>query len=56
MEIAAIEAKLATLQRMRKALGELVTACASRGRTQECPILEALEDGAENAGEGADES
>ena len=55
-KIASIEGKIATLQRMRDALGELVVACATRGKTGECPILEALEDGAETAGEGVDRS
>ena len=41
--IARIDGKVAELQRMRSALGELVTACHARRPTDDCPILDALE-------------
>jgi cytosine/adenosine deaminase-related metal-dependent hydrolase len=40
-KIADIEAKIATLQRMRKALVKLTKECSGRGPTSECPILDA---------------
>lgn len=42
-KIADIEAKIETLQRMKKALVQLTKSCSGRGPTSECPILEALE-------------
>jgi MerR family mercuric resistance operon transcriptional regulator len=42
-KIADIEAMVATLQRMKKALVKLTKECSGRGPTSECPILEALE-------------
>ena len=41
-KIAAIEAKIAELQRMRSALGGLVAACDGEGPIDGCPIIEAL--------------
>ncbi|MDA1049458.1 MAG: heavy metal-responsive transcriptional regulator [Planctomycetota bacterium] len=38
-----IEAKIRTLQRMKKALVKVTKACRGRGGTCECPILEALD-------------
>ena len=38
-----IEAKIATLRRMKKALVQLTKACNEREPTAECPILKALE-------------
>ncbi|MCA9123672.1 MAG: MerR family DNA-binding protein [Planctomycetaceae bacterium] len=38
-----IEAKIRTLQRMKKALVKVTKACSGRGGTSECPILEALD-------------
>lgn len=38
-----IEAKIQTLETMRKALKKLIASCSGRGPTTECPILEALE-------------
>lgn len=38
-----IEAKIAALRKMRKALCKLLEACQGRGGTSECPILEAME-------------
>jgi MerR family mercuric resistance operon transcriptional regulator len=38
-----IEAKIRTLQKMKKALVEVSRACTGRGSISECPILEALE-------------
>ncbi len=43
IKIADIEAKIQTLERMKKALKKLVASCRGRGPTSECPILEALE-------------
>ena len=37
-----IEVKIASLQRMRRVLRKLTTACDEREPTGECPILEAL--------------
>lgn len=42
--IQAIDAKIRTLEAMRRALSKLMTECAGRGAISECPILEALED------------
>ena len=39
-----IERKIQTLQRMKKALANLVAACPGRGPVRDCPILDALED------------
>ncbi len=44
-KIGDIEAKLRTLQRMKKALVKVTKACSGRGGTSECPILEALDKG-----------
>ena len=44
-KIAGIEKKLAELQRMKKALGRLASACSGRGPTSTCPILDAMEGG-----------
>lgn len=43
--IAAMEEKIRALQRMKRALVNLTTACADEGPTSECPILDALEHG-----------
>ena len=43
IKIADIEAKIQTLERMKKALKKLVASCSGRGPTSACPILEALE-------------
>ena len=43
VKIAGVEAKIQTLERMRKALKKLVASCSGRGPTSTCPILEALE-------------
>ena len=42
-KIVDIERKIRTLQRMKRVLGELVSACARRRKTDECPILDSLE-------------
>jgi len=42
-KIADIERKVEALQRMRRALSGLVTACSRRRKTYECPILNCLE-------------
>lgn len=42
-KIADVERRIAQLDRMKRALAKLATACSGRGPTSECPILEALE-------------
>ena len=42
--IARVETHIAELERIRTALVKLVTACQARRATEECPILDALED------------
>lgn len=42
-KIADVEQRIAQLDRMKRALAKLATACSGRGPTSECPILEALE-------------
>lgn len=42
--IARIEAKLAELERMRRALTDLVEDCRARRASDDCPILATLED------------
>lgn len=42
-KIVDIEQRIRTLQRMRKALRTLVTACEARRATSECPILDSLD-------------
>ena len=44
-KITDIEAKIRTLQRMKRALVKVTKACSGSGGTSECPILEALEKG-----------
>lgn len=43
VKIADIERKIGALQEMRRALGDLVSACSRRRKTDECPILDSLE-------------
>jgi Hg(II)-responsive transcriptional regulator len=43
IKIRDIEDKIADLERMQEVLVKLATACQNRGATDECPILEALE-------------
>lgn len=38
-----VDRRIAQLKRMKNALVKLTAACAGRGSTSECPILEALE-------------
>jgi MerR family copper efflux transcriptional regulator len=40
-----IEARIAALRRMKRALAKLAATCGDRGAASECPILEALEAG-----------
>lgn len=40
-----IEAKIQTLQRMKKALVKVTKACSGRGGTSDCPILDSLDKG-----------
>src|SRR5262245_7157407 len=42
-KIADLEDRIAALQRMRRALAELVGACARKHKANPCPILESLE-------------
>jgi len=42
--IARVETRIAELERMRTVLVELVMACEERRATEECPILDLLED------------
>lgn len=42
-KIADVEQRIAQLNRMKRALAKLATACSGRGPTSECPILDALE-------------
>lgn len=42
-KIADVEQRIAQLNRMKRALTKLATACSGRGPTSECPILEAME-------------
>ncbi|MBV8359479.1 MAG: MerR family DNA-binding protein [Deltaproteobacteria bacterium] len=42
-KIADIENKIETLQRMKRSLSELITACSRRRKTDECPILDCLD-------------
>lgn len=43
-KIALVARKIADLQRIRRTLERLAAACAARRATEECPILEALEE------------
>ncbi|SRR6266540_1439228 len=45
--IGRVEGRVAELERVRIALLELVAACQERRATEECPILDALEDSEE---------
>ena len=47
-KIADIEGKIRSLQRMRKALKNLTSACDEHGTVGECPLLEALSENAEH--------
>ena len=42
-KITDIDAKIDSLQRMKKALLKLTRACSGRGKTSDCPILDALD-------------
>ena len=42
-KIADVEQRIAQLNRMKRALAKLATACSGRGPTSACPILEAME-------------
>ena len=42
-KIADVEQRIAQLNRMKRALTKLATACSGRGPTSDCPILEAIE-------------
>jgi Hg(II)-responsive transcriptional regulator len=43
VKVADLERKIQALQQMKDALSELVAACARRGKTNDCPILDSLE-------------
>ena len=51
-KIADIESKIRSLQKMKKALAKLTSACSCHGNSAECPLLHAL-DGEERASEGS---
>jgi hypothetical protein len=38
-----IEAKIATLKKMKKALTKLTDACSGKGPASKCPIMDAME-------------
>ena len=42
-KIAEVDRKIATLRRIRRALGGITESCAGSGPTSDCPILEAIE-------------
>jgi MerR family mercuric resistance operon transcriptional regulator len=42
-KIADVEQRIAQLNRMKRALTKLATACSGRGPTSDCPIVEAIE-------------
>lgn len=44
-KLGAVEAKLSSLESVRRVLRELVTACERRRPTDKCPILKAIEKG-----------
>ena len=48
-KIALVDGRIRDLQRMRRTLEELAQACRTRRPTDECPILQALEDHAVGA-------
>ncbi|MFQ5740198.1 MAG: heavy metal-responsive transcriptional regulator [Acidobacteriota bacterium] len=43
VKVADIQSKIRDLQKIKRALDKLVTACCGAGPASECPILEALE-------------
>jgi Hg(II)-responsive transcriptional regulator len=43
-KLAVVERKIEEMRRLRRALSRLADACAERKATDDCPILEALED------------
>ncbi len=43
VKIADIERKIRALQKMRRALGDLVSSCSRQRKSDECPILDSLE-------------
>ncbi|MGQ0702245.1 MAG: MerR family transcriptional regulator [Gemmatimonadales bacterium] len=43
-KIAVVEQRIADLQRLKRTLERLAAACAARRSTDECPILEAMEE------------
>ncbi|MBF6570791.1 MAG: heavy metal-responsive transcriptional regulator [Candidatus Binataceae bacterium] len=42
-KVADIDKKIHSLQQMKAALSELISACARRGKTSDCPILDSLD-------------
>ncbi len=42
-KVADIDKKINSLQQMKHALSELISACARRGKTSDCPILDSLD-------------
>jgi MerR family mercuric resistance operon transcriptional regulator len=53
-KVGEIEKKVEGLTRMKEALGKLIAACASRGDSTKCPILEALGDDTNKGRRGKD--
>lgn len=47
--LAAIDARIAELQRVRDGLAELIASCPGHGAPEQCPILRALNEGGEDA-------
>jgi len=43
VKIADIERKIGALQEMKRVLGDLVSACSRRRKTDQCPILDSLD-------------
>jgi DNA-binding transcriptional MerR regulator len=42
MKLADVEARIASLERVRQGLSTLIAACPGHGRAEDCPILKAL--------------
>ena len=50
VKVAEVEAKLASLERMRETLVAITRSCSGQGPTSDCPILEAIEERPEATG------
>ena len=49
-KVADIDVRIRDLQRMKRALNTLISSCTGDASTRECPILDALDEPAEEAG------